>query len=380
MTKLRAPLTQQLQARTDEATLQRIWGRIGARRAGSRPAPRRTRPWAWALASAALLLALAVVAARWQAQRVSASALASSGALTAHSGQALSVLGEARTSTHELSDGSVIALDPGSRLEVLENNSQTFVSVLRSGRGSFSVRPGGPRHWVVEAGLARVEVVGTRFSVARSARGVLVHVDHGIVLVRSKQLEDDVQRLTAGQELLIGPHAPVPPAELGLGSALPASAASRGSAVPQGSAVPPAPPESPESPASTRPSSAPTLDALLARATEQRRSGDFRGAEANLRQALAEHSAEPQAALAAFTLGKLLFDAQRRPAEAARAFARCLSLAPPNSLAEDAWFRLAEAHAKSGNPAGAAAAAREYRARFPAGRHALDVARWLAQH
>jgi transmembrane sensor len=362
MTRLRAPLTQQLQAHADEATLQRIWGRIGARRAGSRPAPRRARSWAWGLAGAALLLTLALVAARWQGQRFSASTLASSGALTSRSGQSLSVLGEARRSTHELSDGSAITLDPGSRLEVLENNSQTFVSVLRSGRGSFSVRPGGPRHWVVEAGLARIEVVGTRFSVARSARGVLVHVDHGIVLVRSKQLQDDVQRLTAGQELLIGPQLPAPPADPGLVPATPA----------------PVPPPLPEPSVSSRPNSAPTLNALLARATEQRRTGDYRGAEANLRQALAEHSAEPQAALAAFTLGKLLFDVQGRPAEAARAFARCLALAPPNSLAEDAWFRLAEAHAKSGNVAGAATAAREYRTRFPAGRHALDVARWLA--
>jgi transmembrane sensor len=95
---------------------------------------------------------------------------------------------------------------------------------------------------------------------------------------------------------------------------------------------------------------------------------------------LTEHLAEPQAALAAFSLGKLLLDTAGRPAEAARAFARCLSLSPPRSLAEDAWFRLAEAHAKSGNAAEAAAAARQYRARYPAGRHALDVARWLREH
>jgi transmembrane sensor len=95
---------------------------------------------------------------------------------------------------------------------------------------------------------------------------------------------------------------------------------------------------------------------------------------------LAEHIGEPQAALAAFTLGKLLLDTEGRPADAARAFARCLSLAPPQSLAEDAWFRLAEAHARSGHTADAAAAAREYRARYPAGRHVLDVARWVDAH
>jgi transmembrane sensor len=359
MTKLRAPLVRELEARVDQATLQRIWGRIGARRAGSRPVPRRTRVGAWAFAGAALLLVLALIGARWQAQRSTQAALASTGALTSHAGQSLSVLGEASASRHELSDGSAIALDPGSRLEVLENDSKTFVSVLRSGRGSFSVRPGGSRRWIVEAGLATVEVVGTRFSVARLVSGVLVRVEHGIVVVRSSQLQDEVQRLTAGQELLIGAPAP----------------ASRADPDPVAPAPPPVVPST-----SAKPPSALTLDALLARSTEQRRSGDWRGAEASLRQALAEHVAEPQAALAAFSLGKLLLDSRGRPADAARAFARCLALSPPKSLAEDAWFRLAEANARSGNAAGAAAAAREYRARYPAGRHARDVARWLDEH
>jgi len=359
MTKLRAPLAQQLEARVDDATLQRIWGRIGARRAGARPVQQRALVWAWGFAGAALVLVLTALASHWQDPRFNAPAPVSVGPLTSRAGQSLSVLGEALASTHELSDGSAIALDPGSRLEVLENNSRTFVSVLRSGRGSFSVRPGGPRHWIVEAGLATVEVVGTRFSVARLARGVLVHVEHGIVLVRSNQLPDDVQRLTAGQELLISAPPPVPRADSDPGTP---------------TLLPVAPS------ASAKPNGGLSLDALLARATEQRRTGDWQAAEASLRQALAEHVAEPQAALAAFTLGKLLLDAEGRPAEAARAFARCLALSPPRSLAEDAWFRLADANAKSGNPAEAAAAAREYRARYPTGRHALDVARWLDEH
>jgi transmembrane sensor len=367
MTKLRAPLVRELEARVDEATLDRIWGRIGARRAGSRPVPRRGGLRTWGFAGGALLLAVALavlVATRFLGSGSNAPALASTGPLTSLAGQSLSVLGESRASTFELSDGSAIALDAGARLEVLENSAQTFVSVLRSGRGNFSVRPGGPRHWVVEAGFATVEVVGTRFSVARSARSVLVQVEHGTVVVRSAQLQDEVRRLTAGQELLIGPPAAAPPAD----------------SEPDAPAVPSAAPPPVAPPVSSKPNSGPTLDALLARATEQRRSGDWRGAEASLRQALAEHVAEPQAALAAFTLGKLLLDTAGRPADAARAFARCLSLSPPRSLAEDAWFRLAEAHARSGNAAEAAAAARAYRARYPAGRHALDVARWLHEH
>ena len=380
MTKLRAPLAEQLEERVDDATLQRIWGRIGARRAGSRPVPRRGRAWIWAVAGAALLLVLSLVAIRWQAPRPNAVALATTGPLTSRAGQSLSLLGEARASRHELSDGSAIALDPGSQLEVLENDAQTFVSVLRSGRGSFSVRPGGSRRWIVEAGLATVEVVGTRFSVARSLHGVLVHVEHGIVVVRSNQLQDDVQRLTAGQELLIGAPAPAAPTA----SAAPVAPSAPVAAVASEPGSKPGTPTlllpSSTPSASVKPNRARTLEGLLARATEQRRNGDWRAADASLRQALAEHIAEPQAAFAAFTLGKLLLDTEGRPADAAGAFARCLSLSPPRSLAEDAWFRLAEAHSKSGNAADAAAAAREYRARYPAGRHALDVARWVDAH
>ncbi|HET7543251.1 MAG TPA: FecR domain-containing protein [Polyangiaceae bacterium] len=361
MTKLRAPLSNQLDARADDATLQRIWGRIGARRHGSRIVARRTRAWLWGFAGAALVLALTLIATHWPRQPAHAALSSESGPLTARSGESLSVLGEPQASTRELADGSTIALDAGSRLEILANDSHTFASVLREGRGNFSVRPGGPRRWVVEAGLATVEVVGTRFSVARLASAVLVKVEHGTVLVRSSQLRDDVQRLTAGQELLIrAPEA----THLAQVEPAPASAA-----------LPPSNSGS-SAPANGRPS----LDALLTRATDQRRRGDWRGAEDSLRQALAEHAAEPQAALAAFTLGKLLLDNQGRPAEAARAFSRCLSLSPPASLAEDAWFRLIEAHAKSGNAQAAEAAAREYRARYPAGRHTRDLARWLHEH
>src|SRR6188768_627154 len=196
MAKLRAPLSNQLDARVEDATLQRIWGRIAADRSGSRPVPRRTGARVWGFAGAALVvaLALAIVFTRWPRQPSQLPVTATNGSLTTRTGESFAVLGEARASTQELSDGSTIALDPGSRLEVLANNSQTFASVLRQGRGSFSVRPGGPRRWVVEAGLATVEVVGTRFSVARLAGAVLVKVEHGIVLVRSSQLQDDVQR------------------------------------------------------------------------------------------------------------------------------------------------------------------------------------------
>jgi TolA-binding protein len=194
--------------------------------------------------------------------------------------------------------------------------------------------------------------------VARLAHGVEVSVEHGVVLVRSELIQDHVQRLTAGQRLAIQspdvPALPVAAAAPPVSSALASEAAKPGAPLA-------------------------SLEQLLGRASEQRRRGDVQGAEASLRRALSEHTAEPQAALAAFSLGKLLLDVAGRPADAAWAFERCLALKPPSALAEDALFRLAEARARGGDRVAAGASAREYQNRYPNGRHARDVGRWLTE-
>jgi transmembrane sensor len=368
MTKLRAPVREQLADRVDESTVQRVWSHVRARRGGSGFAKRRTLPaWSWSVVTALSVLVVAAFGVRWQESRARPPLAVPSGPLVSKAGAALSMLGSERTSNNELSDGSSILLDSGSRLEVLENTSKTFVSVLRSGRGAFAVRPGGPRRWTVEAGLATVEVVGTRFSVTRLSDGVEVSVEHGVVLVRSELIQDHVQRLSAGQKLSIhAPHAPHAPNTPAVAASLPVPAISWPLAQPGASAV-----ESTHlAPAS--------LEQLLGRANEQRRQGDVVGAEASLRRALSEHASEPQAALAAFTLGKLLSDVAGRPSDAAWAFARCLAMSPPSALAEDALFRLAEAQTKAGDRDAASESAREYASRYPQGRHGREVGRWIA--
>jgi TolA-binding protein len=77
-------------------------------------------------------------------------------------------------------------------------------------------------------------------------------------------------------------------------------------------------------------------------------------------------------------LGKLLLDTEGRPAQAARAFAQCLSLSPPQAIAEDALFRLVQAQDRSGDTEAARVTAEEYRRRYPAGRHLRDLRSWLA--
>jgi len=358
MSKLRAPVREQLETRLDENAIQRVWLGVERRRAG-RVFNRRAGATA-ALAFAALGLIVVLIVVVFPGfngrNRGPTPAPQSVGPLALRTGAPLSALGGQAPESSDLSDGSQIALEAGSVLEVLENSSRTFVSVLRRGQASFEVQPGGPRRWTIEAGVASVEVVGTGFSVMRRGDDVEVTVRHGVVLVRSELIRDRVQRLTAGQSLLI----PAP---------RPASAAAAVSAAAPAAAAPERTFES-QAPAPL------PLQSLLEQADDQRRRGDVRGAEAALRRALAEHGSEPQAALTAFTLGKLLVDAGGRPAEGALAFERCLALSPPSALAEDALFRLADAEAKAGDLARAAVAARTYGERYPNGRHSRQLQQW----
>ena len=71
----------------------------------------------------------------------------------------------------------------------------------KRGAASFEVRPGGPRRWQIECGLATVEVVGTRFTCARGADRLHIGVEHGVVLVRGERVPNRVRRLAAGESL-----------------------------------------------------------------------------------------------------------------------------------------------------------------------------------
>lgn len=357
MSKLRAPLREHLEARIDENAIQRVWLGVERRRAGETFRPRKSVVAVLAFAVLGIAAAWAVIGMGSAAPNAGPTAVAPAIApLELRTGAPFSTLGGGAAESSELSDGSQIALQAGSLLEVLENTPRSFVSVLRRGQASFEVQPGGSRRWTIEAGVASIDVVGTGFSVTRRDDDVEVSVRHGVVLVRSELIRDRVQRLSTGQSLLVS--APRPTSTPAPASEAPATA--------------PAPP-------ALAPSQAPapsSLQSLLAQADEQRRRGDVRGAEAVLRRALAEHGAGPQAALTAFTLGKLLVDAGNRPADAARAFQRCLALSPPSALAEDALLRLADAHAKAGDLGAAARAARTYRERYPNGRHTAQLERW----
>lgn len=86
--------------------------------------------------------------------------------------------------TQRLEDGSEITLNANSKVQVTYYRKQRHVALLQ-GEAIFNVTKDTERPFVVDAGNARVKVLGTRFSVNKLSRLVRVSVDHGSVQVQS---------------------------------------------------------------------------------------------------------------------------------------------------------------------------------------------------
>ena len=112
---------------------------------------------------------------------------------------------------------------------------------------------------------------------------------------------------------------------------------------------------------------------LLLAADRARLAGDAAEGAELLRKLLREHTDDPRAPLAAFTLGRLLLTELGRPAEAAAAFAQVRRLSPDGAFAEDSLAREVEALGKAGLAADARARADEYQRLYPNGRRMATV-------
>jgi transmembrane sensor len=115
---------------------------------------------------------------------------------------------------------------------------------------------------------------------------------------------------------------------------------------------------------------------LLALADVARLSGHPAEAVMPLERVLAEFPGDPQAPLAAYTLGRLHLDSLGRPHAAISALERALALGVPHGLREDVRARLVEAYARSGDSVGVERAAQAYAKEFPNGRYTSAVSRW----
>ncbi|MBI5478102.1 MAG: FecR domain-containing protein [Deltaproteobacteria bacterium] len=406
MTRLPLPVKRTLGEPVDAEMVDRVWERIAGR-----DAPRAPRGRALVLAGAvgaAVAVAVVLLLPRLRVPGAGATdpvRLADGRPLTA---VALAPDAPGPLTLH-VDDGSHLQLTPGTELEPLENTGGQVRVALRRGRLAAEIRHVATRRWIVDAGLARVEVVGTRFAVERDARRVRVEVEHGVVLVRSDRMESGARRVGAGgmvQVTDVPSTQPAQPAELAHPASLPAAVA----VAPRVATSVPSPasqPERPERRAAAAPAgplwralvrrgayeeayhslgveglraatrAAESTEELLALADIARMSGHPSAAVAPLEAAVRRSPRDGRGALAAFTLGRLHLDNLREPRRAAEALLRAITIGLPPALEEDAWVRLVEARVRAGDPAGARISARTYERRFPQGRHRAEVRRWL---
>lgn len=404
------PLSELLRKDPDPRAVDEVWHRIEARRRGGRT------KW---IAAALVVVGLVVMALVFRPFGAPGGAGAPASALRLASGAALppslerasGALASERQDV-ALDDGSHLLLEGGAALVPRENTGKRVSLDLAKGATVFDIVPNGPREWTIEAGLARVSVLGTRFRVERGPHAVKVEVERGHVRVTSVRLPGGEAHLFAGQWVEV--HDDETSADSGA-PALDASAPVAVDAASEASVDAPAPSAShASSPSSasafaSSASSAPSVewrplvakgdyhaayealghegvvgetkrassaDDLLAVADVARLSGHPRDAVAPLERLLAERGGDARAPAAAFTLGKIQLDSLGEPARAARAFERAISGGLPSALREDAFARRVEAYAKAGDSAQAGAARRAYDESYPAGRYRAAVEGW----
>ncbi|MFT3772758.1 MAG: FecR family protein [Minicystis sp.] len=403
MSDLRAPLRTAADVPVDEVTVQHMWRGIGKRRAHRQVSAsfRRLRVVVAlaACVAVALLVRFAVVRDAGPLRRAGGAEL---GDIDGSASDALAGAPASAPRRIDLDDGSSLLVDAGARMKTLSNTSSSLITLLEGGRVTFDIRPGGPRRWIIECGLATVEVVGTRFTIDRAPHHGRVAVERGVVLVRGELVKDRIQRLTAGESIEIddGAAAALPPAPPSpAASSAPVSIAPAQPAPSGVTATPSAPADQARAPwrelarkgafkeayraiapaGIAQQATTASVDDLLLLADVARLSGHPTEAVAPLTRVMNEKSGDPRAPMAAFTLGRVQLDALGQAAAAAQTFARAVAMGLPQGLREDAYARVVEARARAGDRAGARAAAAEYEARYPGGSRLAEVRAWAAR-
>jgi len=285
-----------------------------------------------------------------------------------------------RVAPFSLSDGSIVTpLDQGSLLLAKTISPQLVVMELLSGAADFDVVPNPSREFRVSAGGVVVVVMGTRFVIRRQGERSQVEVQRGRVRVTWER----------GQQILDpGERGRFPPVEAADATAEPA--------------IEPVPDAEPPALQSRRPArgevdwrglaqrgdyraayrmasernSAASLNAmedLLLAADVARMSGHASASLPYLERALVLYPTDARAAVAAFTLGRVLLNDLENPARAATAFSRARAAAPTGPLAEDALAREVEARFRAGDKERARALAEEDVKTWPEGRRQRAV-------
>ena len=367
-----------------ERHVSRMWRNITAKRAASRGEAGVPLRWAFAGVLLGTLVTLAVVTLP-RGGFVAVDAPPPPGPLRLADGSAFDVVDvspSAPAASARLSDGSAIRVEPSARIEPLASSGTQLVMRLVRGKATFSVVPGGPRRWLIEAGLATIEVVGTEFSVARSAELVRVEVVHGVVLVRGDTLPDGVVRLRSAESVDVRPlraEAPRDPEPEPRAEPRPPRAAAgtpRWRTALAGGSYRDAYATLGSAGLAGEAARSESADDLFDLADVARLSGHPADAVLPLTRLLSLHSGGPRAPIAALTLGRIELEL-RRPSDAAAHLEQALRLGVPKGLEEDALVRLVQAYSEAGRRAESTRAGGEYARRYPQGRRSAEVQAWL---
>ncbi|MEM9071088.1 MAG: FecR domain-containing protein [Myxococcota bacterium] len=266
-------------------------------------------------------------------------------------GSAVAAVQPSERASIAFDDESTVVLTAGTSLTPVANRADYFEAVVGEGRIVVDIVPGGPRRWVFRAGEARVEVLGTQFTIAHDAASVIVSVSRGRVRVRHPSI--DTQILEAGDEVRIeseqpaadevedpAPEAVVEPLEPAVGSAPQPRRVSWRALAERGEHAEAYRALGREGVA-TRSQRASARELMLL-ADVARLSGHPSAAVAPLERLLRDHSEQPEAALAAVILGRLQLEQLGQPAAGRRSLERALELGLPRVLRADVERRLAE--------------------------------------
>jgi transmembrane sensor len=377
-------LARHLRPAADPEARERVWRGVAHK---ATPAPRRGP--GRVVASATLVAAAAAALLWWTGSSAAPERLVNEAGAALRPAWVTSERPEAT----RLSDGSRVVVAAESVLEVVANDAQVFSTVVRRGEARFEVRPGGRRRWLVEAGAATVEVVGTVFVVERHGASTRVAVERGRVVVRGPSLPDGVAVLGAGQDTWVHPQADqasadpdaldtstdaVDPPTIAPDTIEPDAFDTIGSArdpVLDPSVLAPseaAAQGADEAPTAVRrtPSTEHSLDQRLRAADEARRAGRYEEARVQLLEVIFEAPSDARAPVAGFTLARIELDHFGATERAARRFREVADHPRAGALAPEALARAVAAFEQASETEAADEAKREYLRRFPDGRHA----------
>jgi transmembrane sensor len=283
------------------------------------------------------------------------------------------------------SDGTLLAMASATRARVTETSSHGATVVLEQGSIHAAVVHRSASKWHVAAGPFTVLITGTKFDIRWDAAQQTLALDliEGAVTVLGPTLESTGRRVAPGESLRVS--AASKPETVDATPSAPPDEAMRGSSSRESTGT-----SGPSTPwkqlalderyaDALRAAEAENFEALCRRASgadlllladAARFAGSTKRAEQAFRSVRSRFSGTHEAAMAAFTLGRIAHDERHSFREAVGWFQSYLREEPSGKVAREAAGRLIEAYRAAGDAAAARASAQTYLSKYPAGPHA----------